>query len=46
MQTLHRSRDRLVAERTALINQVRAILLERGIIVPKGRRELEENLSY
>ena len=32
MQTLHRSRDRLVAERTALINQLRAILLERGII--------------
>jgi transposase len=26
MQTLHRSRDRLVAERTALINQLRAIL--------------------
>ena len=34
MQTLHRSRDRLVGERTALINQLRAILLERGIIVP------------
>ena len=32
MQTLHRSRDRLVGERTALINQLRAILLERGII--------------
>jgi hypothetical protein len=31
MQTLHRSRDRLVGERTALINQLRAILLERGI---------------
>ena len=27
MQTLHRSRDRLVGERTALINQLRAILL-------------------
>jgi transposase len=26
MQTLHRSRDRLVGERTALINQLRAIL--------------------
>lgn len=44
MQTLHRSRDRLVAERTALINQLRAILLERGIIVPQGRRELEDEL--
>jgi hypothetical protein len=28
MQTLHRSRDRLVGERTALITQLRAILLE------------------
>jgi transposase len=45
MQTLHRSRDRLVAERTALINQLRAILLERGIIVPQGRRKLEDELS-
>src|SRR6185312_11249607 len=30
MQTLHRSRERLVGERTALINQLRAILLDRG----------------
>src|ERR1700731_2043600 len=39
MQTLHRSRERLVAERTALINQLRAILLERGIVIPKGKLE-------
>ena len=45
MQTLHRSRDRLVAERTALINQTRAVLLERGIIVPRGKRALEQHLS-
>ena len=32
LQTLHRIRSRLVAERTNLINQLRAILLERGII--------------
>jgi transposase len=37
MQTLHRARDRLVGERTALINQLRAILLERGSTVPQGR---------
>jgi transposase len=41
MQSLHRARDRLVGERTALINQLRAFLLERGIIVPQGRRKLE-----
>jgi transposase len=44
MQTLHRSRDRLVAERTALINQLRAVLLERGIVVPQGKRKLEHYL--
>jgi hypothetical protein len=43
MQTLHRSRDRLVGERTALIN--RAILLERGMVAPQGKRKLEEFLS-
>ena len=31
MQTLHRSRDRSMGERTVLINQLRAILLERGL---------------
>jgi hypothetical protein len=45
MQTLHRSRERLVAERTGLINQLRAILLERGIVVPKGKRNLEQCLA-
>src|SRR4051795_7748827 len=45
MQTLHRARERLVGERTALINQLRAVLLERGIIVPQGRRKLELHLG-
>ena len=45
MQSLHRARDRLVGERTALINQLRAVLLERGIIVPQGRRKLELHLD-
>jgi len=45
MQTLHRARDRLVGERTALINQLRAILLERGMTVAQGRRRLERRLT-
>jgi transposase len=45
MQTLHRARDRLVGERTSLINQLRAILLERGIVVPQGRGKLERELA-
>ena len=45
MQALHRARDRLVGERTALINQLRAVLLERGITVAQGRRQLERHLA-
>src|SRR5215204_5054286 len=45
LQTLHRARDRLVGERTALINQLRAILLERGLVIPQGRRKLEQRLA-
>ncbi len=45
LQILHRARERLVGERTALINQLRAILLERGITVPQGRRKLEQYLA-
>jgi transposase len=45
MQSLHRARDRLVVERTALINQLRAFLLERGIVAPQGRRNLELHLD-
>ena len=41
LQTLHRARDRLVGVRTALINQLRGVLLERGITFPQGRRKLE-----
>jgi transposase len=44
MQTLHRARDRLVGERTALINQLRAILLERGMLAPQGKRKLDQFL--
>ena len=36
MQTLHRARSRLVNSRTRLINQLRAILLERGITGPRA----------
>src|SRR3954464_3902215 len=40
MQTLHRVPDQLIGERTALMNQIRAILLERGHVVPQGRAKL------
>jgi len=45
MQMLHRTRDRLVSERTALTNQLRGFLLERGITAPQRRRGLVERLD-
>lgn len=45
MQTLHRVRDRLVMERTSLMNQLRAILLERGVVVSKGRGKLRFQIT-
>jgi transposase len=38
LQSLHRVRERWVVRRTAVINQIRGLLLERGITVAKGRR--------
>lgn len=41
IQTLHRVRSRLVGARKTLLNQLRAILFERGHAFPAGRRKLE-----
>lgn len=45
VQVLHRARERLVGQRTALMNQIRSILLERGLVVAQGRRKLLEALG-
>src|SRR5271154_5993161 len=44
MQSLHRVRDRWVGRRTSVINQLRGLLLERGITFRKGRRHAEASL--
>jgi transposase len=44
LQALHRVRSRLVRQRTAAINQIRALLLERGIAVRQGYRFLQAAL--
>jgi len=44
MQSLHRVRDRWVGRRTSVINQIRGLLLERGITFRKGRRHAEASL--
>ncbi len=40
LQSMHRVRSRLVRHRTSVINQIRALLLERGIVVRQGARFL------
>jgi transposase len=44
LQALHRVRSRLVSRRTAIVNQIRAFLLERGIAVRQGLRFLRHAL--
>ena len=44
LQALHRVRERLVSQRTGIINQIRAFLLECGIAVRQGLRFLRAEL--
>ena len=44
LQALHRVRERLVSQRTGIINQIRAFMLERGIAVRQGIRFLRVEL--
>jgi len=44
LQALHRVRERLVGQRTGIINQIRAFLLERGVAVRQGVRFLRAEL--
>jgi transposase len=46
LQALHRVRERLVSQRTGIINQIRAFLLERGITVRQGQRFLRAELPH
>jgi transposase len=44
LQALHRERDRLITRRTSVINQMRAFLLERGLVFAKGPAKLRERM--
>ena len=50
LQALHRVRERLVRQRTGIINQIRAFLLERSIAVRQGigflRAELPQRMAH
>lgn len=44
LQACHRIRSRLVSRRTATINQIRAFLIEQGIVVRTGAHSLRNSL--
>jgi transposase len=44
LQAVHRVRERSVARRTAVVNQIRGLLLERGWTLAKGRSHVEHAL--
>ncbi len=44
LQALHRVRERLISQRTGVINQIRAFLLERGIAIRQGWQALRAEL--
>jgi transposase len=44
IQAIHRMRRRLIKERTALVNQVRGLLAERGIVIAQGITKLRAQL--
>lgn len=44
IQAIHRIRSRLVQERTALVNQIRGLLAEYGVIIPKGISKIRQAL--
>ncbi len=45
IQSLHRMRSLAISRRTAQVNQVRGLLLEYGVDIPKGRSHVREQLS-
>lgn len=46
IQAIHRMRSLAVERRTAQVNQVRGLLQEFGIEIPKGRAKVNEQLPY
>jgi len=44
LQALHRVRERLVKHRTAVVHQVRGLLVEYGMVIPQGSARLRKRL--
>jgi transposase len=46
MQALHRIRERQIKARTALLNQIRGLLAEYGIVIPQRASQVRHKLPY
>lgn len=46
MQMLHGLRQNCVAERTAVVNQIRGFLAERGMVIPQGLNQVRKELPF
>lgn len=44
IQSFHRARERLIKSRTALVNEMRGLLAEYGIVLPKGREKFRQEI--
>lgn len=44
IQSIHRIRERLICQRTALVNQIRGLLAEYGIVIAKSVSQLKKKL--
>jgi transposase len=44
LQMLHRTRDRLITQRTGLINHIRGLLGEYGVVIPVGAFRFRKNI--
>lgn len=45
IQSMHRVRERYVKTRTALMNELRGLLMEYGVVIPQGRSALGKRLG-
>jgi transposase len=46
MQAVQRSRELLIQNRTALSNHIRGLLMEFGLVIPRGFSSLHENIPW
>lgn len=44
IQSMHRVRERYVKARTALMNELRGLLMEYGVVIPQGRAALAKHM--